>query len=46
MARLGVSLLAAVQDTGVATPEPRKGPCHKFLNDHREGREGNEHLMT
>lgn len=46
MARLGVSLLAAGQDTGVATPEPRKGACHEFLNDHREGRGGNEHLIT
>lgn len=46
MARLGVSLLAAGQDTGVATPEPRKGACHEFLNDHREGRGGNGHLMT
>lgn len=46
MARLGVSLLAAGQNTGVATPEPRKGACHEFRNDHREGRGGDEHLMT
>lgn len=45
MSRLGESLLAAGQDTGVATPD-REKPCHEFLNDHSARRGEDEHLMA